>query len=337
MNKGYKLLILAACTLALLVVSLGAYTRLSNAGLGCPDWPGCYGFLTVPNESHELSVVEQNFPNAQVEPKKAWIEMIHRYFASLLGLLIVVLCAIAFRQRRNKSTQQAVVPFKHSLLLMVMVLFQGMLGMWTVTMNLQPFVVMGHLLGGFTILALLVLMYLRVHQSSNIAVASNAGHFLWAIAALVVLVIQIALGGWVAANYAAPHCTGLPVCSNIELFSIESLFHLPVGQSNYEFGVLPFETRLSIHFIHRLWAMVTALTIVWVGWKIYRAETSSKIKNAVVLVCCVLFAQLFLGGLIVHLQFPLLLTLFHNVMAALLLLSMVRLCFLLAAKQGATI
>ncbi|CAM4087611.1 COX15/CtaA family protein [Pseudoalteromonas byunsanensis] len=337
MNKGYKLLILAACTLALLVVSLGAYTRLSNAGLGCPDWPGCYGFLTVPNESHELSVVEKNFPNAQVEPKKAWIEMIHRYFASLLGLMIVVLCVVAFRQRRNMSSNDAAVPLKHSLLLMVMVLFQGMLGMWTVTMNLQPFVVMGHLLGGFTILALLVLMYLRVHQPSNIAAAANSSHFLLSIGALIVLVIQIALGGWVAANYAAPHCSGLPVCSNIELFSIESLFHLPVGQSNYEFGVLPFETRLSIHFIHRLWAMVTALTIVWVGWKIYRAQSCSKIKSAVILVFCVLFAQLFLGGLIVHLQFPLLLTLFHNVMAALLLLSMVRLCFLLAAKQGATI
>ncbi|OHU86343.1 MULTISPECIES: COX15/CtaA family protein [Pseudoalteromonas] len=337
MSKGYKLLILAACTLALLVVSLGAYTRLSNAGLGCPDWPGCYGFLTVPNESHELTIVEKNFPNAQVEPKKAWIEMVHRYFASLLGLMIVALCIVAFRQRTNKNHKQVVVPFKHALLLMAMVLFQGLLGMWTVTMNLQPFVVMGHLLGGFTILALLVLMYLRVHQPADVTAPSITGHFLLAIIGLVVLVIQIALGGWVAANYAAPHCSGLPVCSNIELFSLESLFHLPIGQSNYEFGVLPFETRLSIHFIHRIWAMVTALTLIWVGWKIYRAELSSKIRSAVILVSCVLFAQLFLGGLIVHLQFPLLLTLFHNVMAALLLLSMVRLCFLLAAKQGATI
>ncbi|CAH9058705.1 Heme A synthase [Pseudoalteromonas holothuriae] len=337
MNKGYKLLVLASCMLALVVVSLGAYTRLSNAGLGCPDWPGCYGFLTVPNESHELSVVEENFPNAQVEPKKAWIEMIHRYFASLLGLLIVVLCIIAFKYRFSNGPH--VSPrLKHSIGLLVLVLFQGMLGMWTVTMNLQPFVVMGHLLGGFTILALLVLLLLRTHHS-RITQARPNQHwsFLLAIFALCVLIIQIALGGWVAANYAAPHCSGLPICSNIELFSIKSLLHLPVGQSNYEFGVLPFETRLSIHFLHRIWAVVTAVTLFWVSWRIFYKEQNVEIQSAVKLVCTFLVAQLVLGGLIVHLQFPLLLTLFHNIMAALLLLAMVRLCFLLTSKQGVAI
>ncbi|BBN82828.1 cytochrome b561 [Pseudoalteromonas sp. A25] len=338
MSKGYKLLILASCVLALVVVSLGAYTRLSNAGLGCPDWPGCYGFLTVPNETHELSIVEQKFPNAQVEPEKAWIEMIHRYFASFLGFMIVILCIVAVKHRFNKKDSVYGLPFKHSIALLILVLFQGMLGMWTVTMNLQPFVVMGHLLGGFTILSLLVLLYFRTQMPPGTIQRSQQGYsFLWAAFALGVLVIQIALGGWVAANYAAPHCTGLPICNNIELFSIESLFHLPVGQSNYEFGVLPFETRLSIHFLHRVWAIVTAVTIFWVSWKVYSTHQSEQIRRSVKLVCIVLVTQLALGGLIVHLQFPLLLTLFHNIMAALLLLTMVRLCFLLANRQGVSI
>ncbi|MBD1582022.1 COX15/CtaA family protein [Pseudoalteromonas sp. S16_S37] len=338
MNKAYKLLILASCVLALVVVSLGAYTRLSNAGLGCPDWPGCYGFLTVPNESHELSVVEQNFPDAQVEPAKAWIEMIHRYFASFLGLLIVILCVIASKHRFHKQSDTHSLPFKHSVALLALVLFQGMLGMWTVTMNLQPFIVMGHLLGGFTILSLLVLLYLRIRVRANPAnFAEHNGSFFMATFALGVLVIQIALGGWVAANYAAPHCSGLPICSNIELFSIESVFHLPIGQSNYEFGVLPFETRLSIHFLHRIWALVTAFAIFWVSWKLYKKEQSDKIRGAIKLVCLVLITQLLLGALIVHFQFPLLLTLFHNIMAAMLLLTMVRLCFLLTNRQGVAI
>ncbi|WP_432760787.1 COX15/CtaA family protein [Pseudoalteromonas citrea] len=321
---NYRKIALFSCLLAALVVTLGAYTRLSNSGLGCPDWPGCYGFISVPTHATDVLLAESLFPDSQLEPKKAWIEMVHRYFAGCLGLLIAFLCIIAVRNKK-----QSVLPVRLVVLLAVLIVFQGALGMWTVTLNLQPFVVMGHLLGGFSILALLSLMYFRVTNSQERLEDRVSHYFNLALGVLVILSIQIALGGWVAANYAAPHCTGLPVCNNIELFSLESLFHLPLGKENYEYGVLPFDTRLSIHFIHRLWALVTALAIFAMAWKLYRVAVSKTFKGAVLWVVTLLLIQLTVGSAIVHLQFPLLLTLFHNFMAAMLLVSMVRLCFLI--------
>ena len=321
---NYRKIALFSCLLAALVVTLGAYTRLSNSGLGCPDWPGCYGFISVPTHATDVLLAESLFPDSQLEPKKAWIEMVHRYFAGCLGLLIAFLCIIAVRNKK-----QSVLPVRLVVLLAVLIVFQGALGMWTVTLNLQPFVVMGHLLGGFSILALLSLMYFRVTNSQERLEDRVSHYFNLALGVLVILSIQIALGGWVAANYAAPHCTGLPVCNNIELFSLESLFHLPLGKENYEYGVLPFDTRLSIHFIHRLWALVTALAIFAMAWKLYRVAVSKTFKSAVLWVVILLLIQLTVGSAIVHLQFPLLLTLFHNFMAAMLLVSMVRLCFLI--------
>lgn len=321
---NYKRIALFSCLLAALVVTLGAYTRLSNSGLGCPDWPGCYGFITVPTHATDVLLAESLFPNSQLEPKKAWIEMVHRYFAGCLGLLIAFLCIIAVRNKK-----QSVLPVKLVALLAVLIVLQGALGMWTVTLNLQPFIVMGHLLGGFSILAILSLVYFRVTNSQEPLEDRVSHYFNLTLGVLVILSIQIAFGGWVAANYAAPHCTGLPVCNNIELFSLESLFHLPLGKENYEYGVLPFDTRLSIHFVHRLWALVTALAIFAMAWKLYRVAVSKTFKIAVLWVVILLLIQLTVGSAIVHLQFPLLLTLFHNFMAAMLLVSMVRLCFLI--------
>jgi cytochrome c oxidase assembly protein subunit 15 len=321
---NYRRIALFSLLLAALVVTLGAYTRLTNAGLGCPDWPGCYGFISVPTQAQDVLLAESLYPNSQLEPKKAWIEMIHRYFAGSLGLLIAFLCIMALRHKN-----QNVLPVKLVILLVVMIIFQGALGMWTVTMNLQPFVVMGHLLGGFSILALLSLLYFKV-TNSQIPLNDSVSHcYNLVLGVLVILSIQIALGGWVAANYAAPHCTGLPLCKNIELFSFKSLLHLPLGQENYEYGVLPFDTRLSIHLIHRLWALVTAFAIFFMAWRLYRLAVSKTLKITVLSVVILLVIQLTVGSAIVYLQFPLLLTLFHNFMAALLLIGMVRLCFLI--------
>ncbi|KAF7769055.1 cytochrome c oxidase assembly protein subunit 15 [Pseudoalteromonas citrea] len=329
---NYRRIALFSCLLAVVVVTLGAYTRLSNAGLGCPDWPGCYGFVSVPTHAKDVLLAESLFPNSQLEPKKAWIEMVHRYFAGCLGLLIVFLCIIALRNKK-----QNVLPVRLVALLVVLIVFQGALGMWTVTLNLQPFIVMGHLLGGFSILALLSLLYFRVTDSHVLLNDKVSNSFNWVVGVLIILSIQIALGGWVAANYAAPHCTGLPVCNNIELFSLESLFHLPLGKENYEYGVLPFDTRLSIHFVHRLWALVTALAIFAMAWRLYRVAVSKTFKIAVLWVVILLIVQLTVGSAIVHLKFPLLLTLFHNFMAAMLLVSMVRLCFLIRCRCQETI
>ncbi|MCG9759156.1 MULTISPECIES: COX15/CtaA family protein [Pseudoalteromonas] len=315
------------CFVAITVVTLGAFTRLSDAGLGCPDWPGCYGFLTVPNESHELSAAKDNFPHLDVEEEKAWIEMIHRYFASFLGLLILVLaCVKLFSKRETEG------PSRHYYLLLLLVLFQGALGMWTVTMNLQPVIVMGHLLGGFSILALLVLLVLRLKYNTITASVTKLTYRLCYVA-LGVLIIQIALGGWLAANYAAPHCTGLPLCDNLQLFSWQSLLTLPEASATYEFGVLPFESRVSIHFIHRVWAVTTVLMLLAACWPLLKVSQNQILRRSALVVLALVSIQVLVGAAIVHFQFPLLLTLFHNFMAAMVLLAMVRLCFFISLAQ----
>ncbi|KNC68683.1 COX15/CtaA family protein [Pseudoalteromonas ardens] len=324
MTQSFKKLVLMSALLAALVVSLGAYTRLSNAGLGCPDWPGCYGFLTVPNEAHELVSAQQQFPGSEVHQKKAWIEMIHRYFAGSLGLVVAAIFFMALRQPNYGASVRGL-----STLLVVLIVFQALLGMWTVTMNLQPLIVMGHLLGGFTILSLLTLLWLRASQPATVVIPHATGLKVMTLVVLTVLVLQIALGGWLAANYAAPHCRGLPLCENGELFSLSSLFQLPHSSASYEFGVLPFETRLSIHLVHRLWAMVTLTAILALCWRLYLRIPDTQVRPVILLPAILVLCQVLLGGAIVHWQFPLLLTLFHNVMAALLLLSMVRVCYLL--------
>ncbi|MBQ4850458.1 heme A synthase [Pseudoalteromonas sp. MMG012] len=329
MQYNYRKIALFGCLLAAVVVTLGAYTRLSNSGLGCPDWPGCYGFMSVPTLAEDVFVAQSQFPESEIEHEKAWIEMIHRYFAAILGLLVLFLCVIAIKYKRESP-----LPTKLVCLLTLLILFQGALGMWTVTMNLQPFIVMGHLLGGFSILSLLSLLYFRVATSLSPLADKVSHRFKMVLFVLGILVIQIALGGWVAANYAAPHCTGLPACNNMELFSINSLFHLPIGQENYEYGVLPFETRLSIHFVHRFWALVTSIAIFVMAIKLYALATSTTFKYAILWVVALLIIQLSVGAAIVYLQFPLLLTLFHNFMAAMLLTSMVRLCFLIKYRCG---
>ena len=144
-----KKLVLASILLALVVIVLGAYTRLTDAGLGCPDWPGCYGKLGVPMTELTIDAANEAFPDRPVEVEKAWNEMIHRYFASALGLCILIIACIAAFKRKVGQ------PLRLPILLLFLVCFQGALGMWTVTLNLLPVVVMGHLLGGFTVISCL--------------------------------------------------------------------------------------------------------------------------------------------------------------------------------------
>ena len=323
MYKNYKYLVLITVFFSILVVGLGAYTRLSDAGLGCPDWPGCYGFLTVPKHETALLHVEQNYPDMMFEAAKAWKEMIHRYFAGALGLLILALFVFAFLKRQYPN-----MPVKLPLALLLLVVFQAVLGMWTVTMNLQPLVVMGHLLGGFSILSLLFLLYLRLKTEPVASSDSGAKpYYRLALVGLVVLILQIALGGWLAANYAAPYCNGLPLCSYGQPFSLKSVFQLPLEHSTYEYGVLSQQARMSIHLLHRIWALVTCVVLALIMWRIYSRCYSRKIKHCTVTVLIALLCQICLGLAVVHWHFPLSVALAHNLMAALLLLSMVRLCF----------
>jgi cytochrome c oxidase assembly protein subunit 15 len=312
--------------LTLLVITLGAYTRLTDAGLGCPDWPGCYGKLTAPLHDGHVAELQQKFPDAQIEPHKAHNEMLHRYIAGLLGLAVLAIFIISQYIKRFRLL---------SAFILAVVIFQAALGMWTVTLNLLPLVVLAHLLGGFTLLSLLALLRMEIywHQSNaQTAQLSNVQSeplltplLPFAYLVLVILIGQIALGGWTASNYAAAVCYQLPFCEPgwVERFSLQSALHVPLGHETYEFGVLPYEARMSIHVLHRMGAIVTLLTLggfIFCCW--HRVQTSL-MKKMTFAVAGLLLLQFTLGLVNVVAQLPLLSAVAHNVVAANLLMLLV--------------
>ena len=321
-------MVVASLLLAIAVIMLGAYTRLTDAGLGCPDWPGCYGHITVPSHPEHVERAEAAFPDRPVEAHKAWNEMIHRYFASTLGLCILIIFALSLRGK------QAHKPFKLPLFLLLLVCFQGALGMWTVTLNLMPLVVMGHLLGGFTVISCLFLLYLRLSRyripGGDVSARALSG---MALLGLVIVVAQIALGGWTSANYAAQVCTTLPVCQgewwqNLDFAGAFSIPHA----DNYEFGVHDANDRLTMHVMHRVGAIITAAYLLWFGFKLYRRASSDVVRSQSLLLFFVLTMQVLLGVSNIVFQLPLAVAVAHNLVGALLLLTMVLINYTLLRK-----
>ena len=323
-------LVFISILLALVVVSLGAYARLTHAGLGCPDWPGCYGMLEVPQTSEQLIKAKQNFPNAIVEPEKAWNEMIHRYFAGTLGLLILV---IAFLSIKNRSQGT---PLRLPLLILVIVTFQAALGMWTVTMKLMPIVVMAHLLGGFTTLCLLFLLYLRLDPYRlNTGDFSVRKYGRYGFIGIVILTAQIALGGWTSSNYAALTCTELPICQSgwMERLTFEDSFDvIPPEKATYEFGHLDHDERLTIHVVHRLGAIVTFLYSAWLAFMVFVKSKTAFFKNSAAILAVLLITQVSLGISNIWFSLPLAIAVSHNVVAACLMLSLIMLTYSLRRK-----
>jgi cytochrome c oxidase assembly protein subunit 15 len=319
---------LFAILFAAVVVLLGAYTRLVDAGLGCPDWPGCYGFLTVPDTHEEIKIAEEAYPHASVETHKAWPEMVHRYFAGTLGLIIALLAFLAIKARKD-AAQPLVLP----LILLALVIFQAALGMWTVTMGLLPVVVMGHLLGGFTTLALLWLLLLRL-RNGNRKAKSNRLRTL-AIIGIFVVFAQISLGGWTSANYAAIICTDFPTCQGhwIPPLDLEGAFQIRgEGINNYLGGFMGNEARVTVHWIHRLGALITTLYLLFLS---YSLAMQGCHKYASWLIA-VLTMQVTLGISNVLLSLPLHVAVAHNGIAALLLLSMVGIAHNLGQQSETT-
>jgi cytochrome c oxidase assembly protein subunit 15 len=321
LHTWFRRLALFATAFALVVVILGAYTRLSDAGLGCPDWPGCYGHLGVPDEEHEVLRANAAFPERPVEGHKAWKEMVHRYFAGTLGLLIAGLAVIAVMNRRH-ARQPVLLP----LLLVGLVVFQALLGMWTVTLQLKPLVVMGHLLGGFATLTLL--WWLAIGGRERHGAPTRARRFLpWATLGVVILVGQIALGGWTSSNYAALACPDFPQCQARWLpdMDFDEAFVLWRGLGvNYEFGVLDHPARTAIHFTHRVGAVVTAAYLGVLGLVILlQGAGFLRLLGAALL--GVLTLQVLLGVSNIVFQLPLPVAVAHNAVAAILLLTLVTL------------
>ncbi|MGD8583501.1 MAG: COX15/CtaA family protein [Gammaproteobacteria bacterium] len=324
-SLSYKIS-LFGCVFAAVVVLLGAYTRLVDAGLGCPDWPGCYGFLTVPDSHEEIKIAEQAFPHAPVEAHKAWPEMVHRYFAGTLGLIIALLAFLAFKARQDDSQ-----PLLLPILLLGLVIFQAALGMWTVTMGLLPIVVMGHLLGGFTTLALLLLLFLRLRDGNKPSSASPLRNL--ALIGLAIVFIQISLGGWTSANYAAIICTDFPTCQGHWLppLDIAGAFELhDENVQNYLGGFLGNDARVTIHWLHRLGALVTTLFILFLAFRLF----SSEHRGFAGWLLLVLVVQVSLGISNVVFSLPLAVAVAHNGVAALLLLTMVTLVHTLGRQRA---
>ena len=304
---------------ALLVVSVGAYTRLADAGLGCPDWPGCYGFLTVPDEAIEISTAEARYPEVPVEFAKAWWEMGHRYIAGALLLLVASILFMAYRAREEEDT-----PLKLAAVLMFVILWQAAFGAWTVTLKLWPQVVTGHLIGGFTTLSLMWLLFLRQGGLSDMVSAIPRPNWLAKIA-FVAVVVQIILGGWVSSNYAALACYDFPSCDgtytpNIDLQQGFNIFQ-SVGP-NYLGGLMTNEARMAIHWVHRIGAIVVLLVVG--GLVIQTVKQAAVIGYALL---AVLVTQITLGILNVVWVLPLLNATAHNTVGALLLLVLVTINF----------
>ena len=323
-----------ALALTFVVVILGAYVRLSDAGLGCPDWPGCYGkLLDIPDQVDQIAAANSAYPHRPVEPAKAWKEMIHRYCAGTLGLLILALAVLAWRDRR-----QAEQPIALPLALLGLIIFQSLLGMWTVTWQLKPVVVMAHLLGGLTTLSLLVWLLLGQRNDRKWPVAAeNRGLRHYALVGLVLLVVQIALGGWTSSNYAALACPDFPTCQSQwwPPLDFQEAFTpwRGLGKS-YEGGVLANDARVAIHLMHRIGALIVALYLSWLSWRLIATGNCGLhyVGNAII---ALLTTQIGLGIANITLHLPLPIAVAHTGGAALLLLALVTLNHLLRPEVTA--
>jgi len=317
--------------LAFAVIVFGAYVRLSDAGLGCPDWPGCYGHLTVPEHAPDIHLDDPSWSDRPLESGKAWREMVHRYLASTLGLGIVVLAVLTFRGRGLEPTTPV------TYLLVPMVVFQGLLGMWTVTLLLKPLVVSAHLLGGLATLGLLWWQLLVREGVTPVQALPRDLPFL-ALLALAALVGQIFLGGWTSANYAALACTDFPTCQGAwwPTVDFEEAFVLWRGLGiNYEFGVLETPARTAIHVTHRLGAVVAAILVTWAACRAL-AVPAAAIRRTAWCIIGVLALQLALGITNVVAGLPLPNAVAHNGGAALLLLTVITLVRLTRAPRTTT-
>lgn len=300
------------------VVVLGAFVRLSDAGLGCPDWPGCYGQLTVPEESSAVEQANAAYPERPVEAHKAWKEMIHRYFASGVGFGILVMLVLGWKQRRA--------PRLFLLALFGLVCFQGVLGMWTVTWQLKPLAVSGHLLGGMTTLAFLTWLNVRwigIGKGGGSAATSySPGLTRFAALGLLLLFFQIFLGGWTSSNYAALACPDFPTCHQQWLpeMDFEEAYVLWRGlDQNYEFGVLDSPARTAIHFSHRIGFLILTLYLLVLIIGLFRA---GGLATWAIGLSWALILQIGLGISAVLLSLPLAVATAHNAGAALLVVVM---------------
>jgi cytochrome c oxidase assembly protein subunit 15 len=327
----FRKLVWFAVIYTFVVVVVGAYVRLSDAGLGCPDWPGCYGELTPHHAQDDIAkaVEDQGGTHGPVSLGKAWKEMFHRYIAGGLGLVILAIAVTAWLRRRELRQSPLLATS-----LLVLVMFQAALGMWTVTLLLKPVIVTLHLLGGLATLALLAWLGLRQETFKPVPTAAMRLRP-WALLTLLIVIAQIMLGGWVSTNYAALACVDFPTCHGQWLPEMD--FHHGF-QLVRELGMTAAGTHLSydaitaIHWTHRVGAAVTFLYAG--GFALVLLRTAGLAGYGAVLLA-VLLLQVALGIANVVAGLPLAVAAAHNAGAAILLVTAVVINFALRRKPVA--
>ncbi|CAJ0692566.1 COX15/CtaA family protein [Ralstonia mannitolilytica] len=326
-NK-YRKLVWITAFLTLDLIMFGSFTRLTDSGLGCPDWPGCYGTSSPFHARDDIHAAQLAMPSGPVTWMKAWIEMTHRYFAMAVGVLIITLVVVAWVKRRELKQS----PW-YATAVLALVCVQGAFGAWTVTLKLQPAIVVTHLLLGMSLLAALIWLGCKndaPRQVEERAASLRAA----AVVGLVLLIVQIALGGWVSTNYAVLACTDFPLCNGQWVppmdFAHGFTFWRQLGRTaGGEF--ISHDALVAIHWTHRVFAVVVLSYLAWFGLRAQRIDGMGRVATVLLIVLAV---QLGTGLSNIVLGWPLLAAVAHNGGAAMLLLLMVRLHYLIGLARA---
>ena len=317
-NK-YRKLVWITAFLTLDLIMFGSFTRLTDSGLGCPDWPGCYGHSNPHAAFEPIRAAETALPSGPVTHMKAWIEMVHRYFAMAVGVLIITLMVLAWVKRRELKQSPW---FATGVLLLVCV--QGAFGAFTVTMKLQPVIVVTHLLLGMSLLAALI--WLGARNDPPHAVAPQAaGMRVAGLAALLLLAVQIFLGGWVSTNYAVLACTDFPLCNGQWVPEMDFAHGFTLWR---QLGMtatgdyISHAALVAIHWVHRCFAFIVLPYLAWFG---LRARRMEGLRRHAGWLLAVLALQLATGLSNIVFDWPLVTAVAHNGGAALLLICLIRL------------
>ncbi|WP_144629766.1 COX15/CtaA family protein [Bordetella genomosp. 13] len=302
----YRKLVFLTWFLTLDLIMFGAFVRLTDSGLGCPDWPGCYASVTPLGAMHHIDQASQAMPFGPVTLSKAWIEMIHRYVGAALGMLIIAIVYMAWRHRARLGRS----PLLASVTL-VAVCVQGAFGAWTVTHKLMPAVVTSHLVLGLLLLSLMT--WLAAREQPHQALAAAAARWRpWMRAGLLLLLIQVTLGGWVSTNYAALACMDFPTCHGawVPEMDFHGGFSIIRGLGELPSGEMISQSALTaIHWVHRNFAFVVFAYLGVLGFRL-RAEPG--LRKPATLLLGLLLAQLLTGLTTIFFQWPLLIAVLHN-------------------------
>ena len=299
------------------VIGLGAWTRLADAGLGCPDWPGCYGFVTFPTTPDEIAIAESLYPDSPVEIDKIIPEVVHRYFAASLGLLAIALLFIAFREKKMKT---------ESAVLLLIIIGQGIFGYLTVSLKLHPLIVTSHLFGAIITTSLFLIIFMKSLKISN-SYAILVRNKPYIIIGFILILGQIFLGAWTSTNYAARACLDLPYCQGqlVPDTNFKEGFNLfqTIGP-NYLYGQMSYEARVAIHLTHRIGAIVVFFYSLFLAAKLWSRNTRPIVGSFL----AILFFQVFLGVNNVLSSLPLWNAVAHNIVGVMLVLTFVVMTFL---------